>query len=208
MFYNIMPFQMDTMNDGYRLMLINKPINVKAFNALSLIEEKTINHEEISQIATFSEITILTSQVNLHAIHQRIHLQDFATAETLIDEIIENKSRVSVEVVSQAAAQKIYLLLGRGENAQAEEYFMNTMDKEMRKFIGNDLALPTLRAYFLYSGLVSKSVSECAFVLGRLKKARSREQNVHLRAIEEKLFNETLTRVKEANPTWEFADFE
>lgn len=205
MFYNIMPFQMDTMNDGYRLVLVNKPVNVQAFNALSVIEEKIINQEENDEITTFQEITILTSRVNLYAIQQKIYREKFAEAEVLIDQIIANKERVSIEDLSRAAAQKIYLLLKRGDQEEAENYFLNAINKDVRKYIGNDLSLPTLRAYFLYSGLVSKSVSECGFVLGRIKKATNREQSQVVKEKEEVLFADALNQVKEANPTWEFA---
>ncbi|MFA6855399.1 MAG: hypothetical protein WCR35_03780 [Bacilli bacterium] len=208
MLYNIMPFQMDTMNDGYRLALISKPINVQAFNALSVIEEKNENEEELDQVVAFEEITTLTSQVNLIAVYQRTYQADLETAGLLVDELVANKNQLNIEVAARAAAQKVYFLLQNNDLEAAEAYFMNTMDKETRKFVGNDLALPTLRAYFLYSGLVSKSVSECAYVLGRLQKAKSREVNRNVIDAENVLFKASVAQVRLANPTWEFAAFE
>ena len=208
MLYNIMPFQMDTMNDGYRLALITKPVNIQAFNILSNIEEKNDNGEELDQVAAFAEVTILTGQVNLIAVYQKIYQADFETAELLINDLIVNKNQLSIDIIARAAAQKVYLLLQSNEIALAEEYFMTTMDKETRKFVGNDLALPTLRAYFLYSGLVSKSVSECAYVLGRLEKAKGREINKNILVVENTLFKAAVAQVRTANPSWEFATLE
>lgn len=204
MLYDIMPFPMDTMNDGYRLVLMAKPINVQAFNVLTVIEEHNEDATPLELIQPFDEVTIMTGQVNLVAAYQKLYQGQISEVELLINQLVENKQQLNVEIAGRASAQKLFLELQKGNLTAAEDYFMNAMDKEERKFVGNDLTLPTLRAYFLYSGLVSKSVSECAFVLSRLDKARKKEPNKALLNEEEALFKAVVEQVKVANPSWEF----
>ena len=104
--YNIMPFKLDTMTDGYYLMMLSKKINIEAYNELIRIESLIYENKSLGDIKLFDQITTLTSRVNMYKIYDYIDKRDFANALTLIDLMITNKNDIEVEVSSRAYAQK------------------------------------------------------------------------------------------------------
>lgn len=202
--YNIMPFKLDAMTDGYKLALITKPINVQAYNELIRIESLVYEGEEVTDIKVFDEITTLTATVNLYRIYELLAQKDFEKADKMLDLMIENKTKLNEQTIGRAVAQKLYISLVTKAPEAAEYYWFNVMTTKERKFVANDLSLESLRAYLLYSGIVTKSESECVYVLSRHEKALKREADKTRKAIEKELFDDAFKRVKEKNPDWQF----
>lgn len=60
--YNILPFKLDAMTDGYRMRMTTNPANKIAFNELLRVEYAIAQGQENVEIATFSEITNFTDR--------------------------------------------------------------------------------------------------------------------------------------------------
>ena len=202
--YNIMPFKLDAMTDGYKLALITKPINIQAYNELIRIESLVYEGEEVKDIKVFDEITTLTATVNLYKIYELLAKRHFEQADKMLDLMVENKTKLNEQTSGRAVSQKLYIALVNKAPEAAEYYWFNVMSSKERKFVANDLSLESLRAYLLYSGIVTKSESECVFVLSRFEKALKREADKTRRLIEKELFEDALKRVKDTNPDWRF----
>lgn len=201
--YNIMPFKLDNFTDGYYIILLGRKINVAAYNELIRIESKIFEGEDIGEIKSFDEVTTMTARVSLYRLYQMIDNKKYDDALVLIEQLIEGEKNVELEFIARIKAQKIYILLLTKALEVSEKYWLNDLAVQERRFISNDLTYETMRAYLLYSGLVTESESECAFVLNRLKKAESQRFN-DFRAVEERaLIEEVYTKIIDKNPAWE-----
>lgn len=202
--YNIAPFKLDTINDGYRLVLVSKPINVEAYNEMMRIQGSNHNHLPLGEVRTFEEITSVTIGVNLQRVYQLEDEGRLEEAAAIIDHNLAEAKSVDAKVLSRLHAQKLWVLLHTASEEECETYWMKTLDARIRKFIGEDLALETMRVYLLYSGMVTKSSGECAYVLNRRPRALKNLEAKGRLELEEKLFAAAFARVKEQNPTWVF----
>lgn len=200
--HNIMPFKLDTLTDGYYFVMLSKKVNVEAYNELIRIESLIFEEKPITDIKVFDQITTLTSRVNLFKIYQFIDEKDYDNAIKLIDLMIENRKETEVEVISRAYAQKLYIILLTKPKEEADKFWFEEMSGKERKFISNDLSMESLRAYLLYNGMVTKSESECEFVINRVAKALKRMTDNHRRLLEIKLFKDAYELVIKENPNW------
>ncbi|HZJ89710.1 MAG TPA: hypothetical protein VFD05_03420 [Bacilli bacterium] len=201
--YNIMPFKLDNFTDGYYIVLLGRKINKEAYNELIRIESRIHEGEDIGEIKTFEEVTTLTARVTLYTLYRLIDEGKFKEALEIIERLIADDKKIELEFVGRIKAQKIYLLLHTKAMEVTENYWFNELSTQERRFISNDLTFETMRSYFLYSGLVTKSESECLFVLNRLKRAERLRLNEYREEEELKLFKEAVLKVRAENPTWE-----
>ena len=204
--YNIMPFKLESMTDGYYLMLLSKKINIEAYNELIRIESLIYENKPVENVKVFEKITTLTSRVNMYKIYEYIDSNDFDGSIKLIDLMIVNKNDIEVEISSRAYAQKLYIVLLTKSKEEADKFWFEELSGKERKFVSNDISMESLRAYLLYNGVVTRSESECEFVINRVSKALKQAMDNHRREIEIKLFLQALDQVKQNNPTWQLSE--
>ena len=84
---------------------------------------------------------------------------------------------------------------------EVKEYYDKQIGDETRKFIANDLSMPSLRAYILIAGLLDESNGEVTFAKSRKDKALKRAGSSR-REVESKLYEEALAKVYSAHPDW------
>lgn len=200
--YNIMPFKLDTFTDGYYFVLLSKRINVEAYNELIRIEALIYENREVTDIKVFEEVTTMTARVTLYRLYQLIDAQKFDEALALIDHLSESESKIEHEFIGRIKAQKLYLILVTKAKEAAEHYWFKELKAIDRKFISNDLTIETMRAYLLYGGLVTKSESECAYVLSRVNRAIKYNVSAYRKDEEKNLFNDAFAKVAADNPVW------
>jgi len=204
MLYNVMPLKLDTMNDGYRLALISKGVNVNAYNELMRIERTLSEGQEPTDIQTFSEITTLTAQVNLYRIYQLLGLGAFEEAESIIDTIIAQPDKLNDVTNSRVYSQKIYIRLLQSSKEEGIAFYNSKLNSRQKKFLASDLSMESLRAYLLVAGTVEDSQSECIYVLERKASAVKRSVEPGRKDVELALFEKAFNKVKEAHPDWTF----
>ena len=207
LFYNVLPFKMGTINDGYRLSTVSNPRNREAFNELLRVEYAIAHGDESVEIKTFTELTNYTASLNMNKVYMLLEQKEFAKAMELVDIVLANKDEVSDKVYLRATANKIYLSIMTLSKEEAAKYVEENVDISMRKSISDDVSMPSIRAYILVSGLFDNSKSECVLVLQKLTKAYKRVPKNH-RKVELELFNDALKMVDEAHPKWEIMNFE
>ncbi|HOE53688.1 MAG TPA: hypothetical protein PK460_00860 [Bacilli bacterium] len=193
--YNIMPFKLDNFTDGYYIVLLGKKVNVEAYNELIRIESLVYNNEKVTDIKEFDEVTTMTARLSLYRLYQLIDEKAWDKALSLIDDLEKNASKVEHEFIARIRAQKLYIYLLTKASEAASAYWFDELSAADRKFISNDLTIETMRVYLLYSGLVTKSQSECAFVLSRAPKALRARINDFRKEEEIALFNEAYEKI-------------
>ncbi|MFA5421354.1 MAG: hypothetical protein WC344_00965 [Bacilli bacterium] len=196
MLYNIVPFKLDALTDGYRLTLFTKNINIVAYNELMLVE----NGDGTFVPRIFEEITDFTSEVNLIAVYRNIKEKNFVEAENILDNIIKNEKSTSNATHSRAIAQLLFLKIMNESLESAKEHYA-TIPSSVQRFISNDLSMPSLRAYLLIAGLMDDSQGEVMFALDRKKRALKYTAS-GIADIEDSLFKEALDKVNIAHPDW------
>ena len=200
--YNILPFQIDSMTDGYRLTMVSNPKNKVAFNELLRVEYEIQQGNENVEIRLFDEITNFTADLNLNRVYTLLDKKDYVAAEEILDKIINAKQEVNAKVYIRARAQKIYINLITKNLEEAREYYDKEVPVSERREISNDVSMASIRAYLLMSGLLDKSRSECIIALNNVYRA-FKQTPKNRQETEVTLFNEALDKVIAAHPDWE-----
>ena len=202
LFYNILPFKLDSVTDGYRLTMISNPKNKEAFNELLRVEHEIAQGNTDVEIKTFDEITNFTADLNLNKVYALLDERKYEEAEVLLDGILNNPENVSNKVFLRARAQKLYIHLMNEDISKAKEYYEKEVDlKEIRE-ISRDVSMPSIRTYILISGLLDKSRSETEITLRNVDVAYRRTPEKR-KKVEMQLYNEALNKVIQAHPDWE-----
>ena len=199
--YNILPFRIDSMTDGYRLTMVSNPKNRAAFNELLRVEYEIQQGNPDVEVKIFDEITNFTADLNLNKVYALLDKKEYAAAEEILNKIIAAKDGVDAKVYIRARAQKIYINLITRDLEEAKAYYDKEVPVSERREISNDVSMASIRAYLLMSGLLDKSRSECIIALNNVYRAfkhtpKNRQQT------EITLFNEALDRVCKAHPDW------
>ena len=204
--YNILPFKIDSMTDGYRLTMVSNPKNKAAFNELLRVEYQIARGDENVEVKVFDEITNFTADLNLNRVYALLDKKEYAQAEEILDKIIGAKQEISEKVFIRARAQKIYINLITKNIDEAKEYYDVEVPVSERREISNDVSMASIRAYLLMSGLLDKSRSECIIALNNVYRAFKHTPK-NRQSIEIVLFNEALDKVIAAHPDWELEGY-
>ena len=204
--YNIMPFKLDSINDGYRLTMTTNAKNKIAFNELLRVENAIAAGDSEIEIKTFDQITNFTAELNLNKVYLLLEEKKYKEAEELLDIILGGKTELTPKVYIRARAQKIYINLVTKSLEDAKEFYEKEVDVQERREISNDISMPSIRTYILMAGLLDKSRSETILALNKVLKAYKKTPKKR-QGIEMKLYNEALNMVIEAHPTWELEGY-
>ena len=204
--YNILPLHLDSVTDGYRLTMVSNAANRKAFNELLRVEyEISIGNTDV-EIATFTDITNFTADLNLNKVYLLLDKREYEEAEKLIDIILAGKETISHRVYVSARSQKIYINLMTKSLEEAKEFYDKEVSMAERREISNDLSMASIRTYLLMSGLLDKSRSECLIAINNVNKGLNRTSKQR-KNTEIGLFNETIDKVNEMHPNWELLEY-
>ena len=204
--YNIMPFKLDSANDGYRLTMTTNAKNKIAFNELLRVENAIASGDPSIEIKTFDQITNFTAELNLNKVYLLLENKKYSEAEELLDVILNGKSELTPKVYIRARAQKIYINLITKPLEEAAVYYKKEVSVQESREISNDISMPCIRTYILMAGLLDKSRSETVLALNKVLKAYKRTPKKR-QAVERRLYNEALNMVIAAHPSWELEGY-
>ena len=204
--YNILPFKLDSLTDGYRMRMTTNKANKAAFNELLRVEYAISQGETNVEISTFTDITNFTAELNLNKVYLLLDKKEFLEAEKLIDIILEGKSTISEKVYIRARAQKIYINIVTKPIEQAKEYYDKEIPMSERRALSNDMSMVSIRTYLLMSGLFDGSKSECSIAINNVRKCFNNTPKQRQKT-EANLFNDSLKKVDEIHPTWNLSQY-
>lgn len=206
LFYNILPFRIDSITDGYRITMVSNPKNRAAFNELLKVNYLIKQGHTDIEVRIFDEITNFTADLNLNKVYALLDKRSYKEAEEILDKIIDAKEEIDEKVYIRARAQKIYISIINKDLSEAREYYDKEVPVSERREISNDVSMASIRAYLLMSGLLDKSRSECLIALNKVYKAFKRTPK-NRQSTEIMLFNEALQKVIDAHPDWELEGY-
>ena len=199
--YNIFPAKLDTMTDGYRLLIASNKENVKAFNELNRIENAYQSNIELTDMKTFDTITDFTTQTNMYSVYKYLKEERFDEAEAILDKIIQARNKINKANYCSALAQKMYILLMARDFVLAQKYYTENVTQEYKRFIANDCSMQSIRAYILISSMLDISEHEVRFAIGRKQKALKNTLQGR-KEVEESLYAKALDKVDQVRPEW------
>ena len=199
--YNLVPIKLDTMTDGYRLVLLSKPANLEAYNELLKAEDLERNGQPVPEMKIFEDVTEYTANINLFTVYKRLDENKLDDAEKIIDMMLKEPKKLEPSTYYRLISQKLFIVILTKDIEEAKKVYDELADDKIRRFIANDVSMESIRAYILISGIVEKSRGEVNYAIGKKNKAikRTLKQRVN---IEEKLYDQALNKVYEAHPTW------
>ena len=200
-FYNLVPFKLDAMTDGYRIRLFTKEVNLKAYNQILVLKEEQRLGKNVENIPVFDEITEFTAEINMLAMYQFLEQEKYKEAESIIDKLLENKKVLNINDYNRLIAQKIYLAVLTSPIEEAKKLYDEICPIEIRRFIANDNSMPSIRAYVLIAGMIEGSESEVKFAQSKVEKEKKRALASQVKT-EEKLLQKALDYVYENHPKW------
>lgn len=185
--YDYFPARLDNMNDGYRLVLLNKKININAFNELLRVQKCEFYSEDSGEIKQFEQITDFTAKVNMLSAN-RLALNEYQESLKIIDNLLSAKDKISNNTYFDIKLTKCFILFMNDQIEEAKNYYINEFSDDEKKFIVNCTRIDTCRVYLLYEGLIEKSNSEVELALEKSQKALKKVLP-GLKDKEEKLLN-------------------
>ena len=199
--YNLVPIKLDTMTDGYRLVLLSKPANLEAYNELLKAEDLERNGQPVPEMKIFEDVTEYTANINLFTVYKRLDENKLDDAEKIIDMMLKEPKKLEPSTYYRLISQKLFIVILTKDIEEAKKVYDELADDKIRRFIANDVSMESIRAYILISGIVEKSRGEVNYAIGKKNKAikRTLKQRVN---IEEKLYDQALNKVYEAHPSW------
>ena len=204
--YNILPIKLDATTDGYRMRMTTNAANKIAFNELLRVEYAISQGEENVEIATFTEISNFTAELNLNKVYVLLDKKEFEEAEKLIDIIIEGKEKVSEKVFIRARCQKIYINIITKPLEEARKFYDEQVPMAERRDISNDRSMVGIRTYLLMSGLLDGSKSECLYAINNAGKCFNNTPKQR-RKVEADLFNDAIDKIDQLHPTWKLSEY-
>ena len=199
--YNIIPLKLDSVTDGYRLLLVSNPKNKVAFNELIRVEKELEKVNKDVEIKVFEEITNFTAELNLNKAYLFLDKGEYLDSLEIINQIINAKTQVAEKVYLRAVSQKVFVYMMVYSIDEAKEKIEKEITHQDRRNISYDASMVSARAYILLAGLLDKSKSEVQRTIFDIQKS-FKHTNKNRRDVEIKLFNLALDKVIEAHPNW------
>lgn len=199
--YNLVPIKLDSMTDGYRMVLISKPANVEAYNDLMNAEQLERDGQPIPELKVFEDITEFTAGINLFGVYKHLEENNLAEAEKILDITLQKHEKLEPSTYYRLIAQKLYIVILTKDVEEARKVYDEIADDAVRRYIANDATMESIRAYILISGILEKSQGEVKYAMQKKNKAMKRVMKQRAE-IEEKLYGVALNTVYEAHPKW------
>lgn len=202
--YDIFPFHIDSMNDGYLFLILSKNENRVAFNYYLDCEKARFLGQPAPAIRTFDQITDFTAHLNYFAIYDHVSKGQFDEACALLDKIANAEKGLSAASKNDAACFKLSLLLASSKTTVGKAYYAEFSD-EQKKYISSLETPAALRCYLLISSIVEESETECNYAIDKAEKVLSvlsKDESSFLES-EKALLQYDKNFVAKMHPSWD-----
>ncbi len=204
--YNAFPAHLDSITDGYLLVLLSKPINRVAYNQILLAEHSPNKEEELAKLPVYEEITDFTANLNTINAYRKIEEGKLDEALAIFSAIASVEKGISNSAKQEAACQRLALLFLLGRTSEAKDFYEGMSD-EQRRYIASIPSLPALRCYALVSGIIEESDSEVNWAFDKVERLQKKISGVTLK-VETKLLTDIYYFIRKLHPGWDVqADF-
>lgn len=197
--YDYFPARIDSLNDGYRLVLLNKKINIDAYNTNLSYEAAEFFGKEIKEYKTYDVITDFTAGANLEVALKECRELHYDNALKVIDTTIVDPKKLSRATLEELLKTKAYIYFLTKPLEEAKKFYEETFTSDQVSTIRSCKKYSSIRLYVLFEGLVETSRSEIEYAKQRADKLDKRYEEGEI-AKERKLIDIALEKIYEVNP--------
>ncbi len=197
--YDYFPARLDSVTDGYLMLVVSKPINKVAYNNMLLAEKAAALNEPIPAMPIYEEITDFTFLLNSVTVYSYIEKGEVEKAIKLLDKAINTEKGLSKSLVREAATLKLSLLLTFRFEEGKKVY--EGIDDEEKKYISSLSSSSSLRCYLLISGLIEESETETNYAIDKVEKVY-KGVSKSSKQIEKSLIETSVALIKQKHPSW------
>ena len=198
-FYDLFPARLDSMTDGYLLVLLSKPANRVAFNDLLIAEAIAEEGGELPETPIYDDVTEFTGKLNLLSVYRLIaegkHLEAIAIIEKNL-----NCETAPKSIKGQALCFKLALLLQYNE-AEGKKMYQE-LDEKDKKIIADFDSMASLRCYALIASKIEVSEAEANYAIDKAERVIAGEEDF-AQPHEKRLVEELVAYIKKEHPSWE-----
>ncbi|MBP5091250.1 MAG: hypothetical protein J6328_01655 [Bacilli bacterium] len=205
--YNYFPAHLDNVTDGYRMILLSKPINKEAYNRHLQNEYRAAMGLPLPPIPVYDDVTDYTAAVNMDKVYQLLRAGKYGEAILVVQKTLDTEERVSESTANEAMAMKLSLVLLTTRRDGGLTYYEENVENPQRKYLATLPDASALRAYLLVAGVLEGSETETNYALERAPKIMRRVPDSK-KDVENKLLSLTLQRIKTLHPTWTLKNVE
>lgn len=201
--YDIFPARLDAETDGYRMTILNKPINRLAYNQMLLARNRADNHLAPLPAPVYDDVTDFTWSLNVLAVYDAVLRDKYIEAIKIVQRTLDTSEKVSQATKDEAMAMKLSIVLLTLKRDDGKIYYDENCNNDQRKYLATLPDVVTARCYILISGVLDGNQSETNFAIDKLDKLIKKIPEEQ-KAGEMKLLNLSLTRVKTLHPDWSY----
>ena len=198
--YDLFPARIDSVTDGYLLVLLAKPANKEAYNNLLLAEAASFEKKPIPETPVYDDITDFTAGINLLTVYNRLMEGKPDMALPVLEKTVVAEAGPSKDTVMQAKILKLTILLEKENREKGKKMYEELEDAE-KKYIAAFPNLTALRAYLLIASFIEGSESETNYAIDKAEKAIKSCEPMYKEA-EKSLLQLDVDLTREAHPSW------
>ncbi len=199
--YNYVPVRLDSMNDGYRLSLLGKPVNKVAFNEMLKVEYAEFEGNVVETVPFFNEITDFTARVDLIRVYQQLGQKDYTNAIKSLELIVATPKNINADTYNSAQAQIVSIMLLKGDNPKDVEQYYNSLPSYTKKAFSEASTIECDRAYLTVSGLIENSEGETNYAYDKFSKCLKKAPEGRIN-VEKELYTDCLNLIKKVHSDW------
>jgi len=199
--YDFLPFKMDTMTDGYRLMLLSNKKNYDALISYMSYQGQKAYGDQIEFNSEFTDITEFTANLNLLAAERALFSNNLEKANKLISLVENGKANLKEDEPHRLCGYQLYMLFNNKELDEVKAYYEKEVDDKARKYLSNSNDISALRTYALIAGLIDESEFEVQYACSKKEKAVKLCPKQDWDA-EGKLFDDVIEKIRKVHPNW------
>lgn len=197
--YDYFPARLDSVTDGYLMLVVSKPINKIAYNNMLLAEEASLLNKPIPPMPVYDEITDFTYLLNNVTVYSLIEKGEIDKAIKLLDKAINTEKGLSKSLNREAFTLKLSLLLTFKFEEGKKMY--EGIDDEEKKYISSLTSPSCLRCYLLISGLIEGSETETNYAIDKAEKVYKNVSKTS-KQVEMNLIENNIATIKANHPSW------
>jgi len=198
--YNYFPARLDSETDGYRMVLLSKPVNRQAYNQMLENRYREERGMPLEDFPVYDDVTDYTAELNLDKAYAQIAQEKYGQAILTVQKTLDTPEHISGSTRNEAMAMKLSLVLLTSKREVGSAYYENIENKD-RNYIATLTDGPSLRSYLLITGIIENSPTEVDYALEKAPKIMKKEPEGR-RKCEMKLYRLSLERIKNLHPSW------
>jgi len=203
--YNYFPARLDVETDGYRMTILNKPINKEAYNDMLLSSYNLSIGKPTGVSKIYEDVTDFTCEFNLVKVYEKLKQKDFGGAIVLLQKTIDSPNYISGNNRTFATILKLSIIILTTKKEDGKVFYQ-TIDDTYRRTIAELGSSVALRTFILIQGVLEGDWDETKYGLEKAAKFMDRCPD-YAKEEEKTLYQFGLERIASLHPTWDLKPY-